>query len=70
MASVDSFARSQPTSSPVGVSDAGASAPTAMVVPVSWTWNETPIASWGLPGASVTNTAFQSPAAAKSTVAT
>jgi hypothetical protein len=54
----------------VGVTDAGALAPMASVVPVSWTWNETAIASWGLPGASVTNTAFQSPAAANSTFAT
>ena len=68
--SVDSCARSPPTSAAVGVSEAGAVPPIGIVGEVSATWKSTPIACCGESGASVMNTAFQSPAAGNSTLAT
>ena len=64
------FFRSPPTSDAVGVTDAGAFSPMSTTGSSSWTWNATPIASWGEFGAWVTKIAFQSPATGNSVLAT
>ena len=48
----------------------GAACPMPTVVALSSTVNPTPIASWGVFGAWVMNTAFQSPVVGKSVIAT
>ena len=55
--SVDTWS-TPPADAAVGLSVAGAWAPIAIVGVDSETWNPTPIASCGAPGASVMNTAL------------